>query len=162
MHRQHVCSRRYTPDTIGIKHFSHSGTKTCTSAQKTSVQRVCSQVTACFTSASVGRSLPVRCFLRGPKRCKSLGARAKLQGGSPTACQPQRRTHSSVSSDPSKNNSVTRQTRGFDVFCSGILNLVARWTVHLNVNGDCMCTTCPVSVEVVTTVSLPKVVTLIV
>ena len=85
MHRRYVCSRRYTPDTTDIKHFSRCGAKACTSAQETSAPRVCSQVTACFTSVSVGKSLPARCFLRVPKRCKSLGARAKLQGGSPTA-----------------------------------------------------------------------------
>lgn len=127
--------------------------------RRKSVSSVCCQVTACFTSPSFGKSLPARRFLRGPKRRKSLDARAKLQGGSPTACQPQRRTHSSVSSDPSKSTTVTRQTRGFDVFCSGILNFAARWTIQWYVNGDCMCTTCPGSVEAATTVSVPMVVT---
>ena len=91
-----MCSRRYTPDTTDIMHFSHCGTKAYTSAQQKSVSSVCSQVTACFTSAYVRKRLPARCFLRDPKKCKSLGARVKLQGGSPRACQPQHRTYSSV------------------------------------------------------------------
>ena len=75
--------------------------------------------------------------LRSPKRCKSLGARAKLEAGSPTTCQPQHRTQSYVSSDPSKSTSVMtgmwlrclllRNTK----FCSIVDNtLICKWWLH--------------------------------
>jgi hypothetical protein len=45
----------------------------CITAYKEPVSNNCSrELTACFTSASVANRLPVICFLRSPKRCKSL------------------------------------------------------------------------------------------
>jgi len=42
---------------------------------------VCSQeATACFTSPSPANRLPAKCFLRSPKRWRSLGARSRTLG----------------------------------------------------------------------------------
>jgi hypothetical protein len=53
---------------------THHGTKACVPLYKKCVSGVCYQeATAYFTSTSVANSWPATCFLRCPKRWKSLG-----------------------------------------------------------------------------------------
>lgn len=67
--------------TVTFRHLFYRGTNTGIAARNKSVSSVRSKVTACFTSTSVAKHLPVKCFMRGPQSWKSLGARTGLKEG---------------------------------------------------------------------------------
>ena len=64
----------FTHSLLAFKYFPSRGTKVCIPLWKISISSICSQeVTAWFTTASLSNHLTAGCFLRGPKKYKSLG-----------------------------------------------------------------------------------------
>jgi hypothetical protein len=93
---------------VTFRHLFYCGTNTCSPELNKSVSSVCRKVAACFTSTSVAYHLPVKCFMRGPQRRKSLGARTGLKG------DPSPPSHSTVRTglkgDPSPPSHSTVRT----------------------------------------------------
>jgi hypothetical protein len=105
---------------------------------------VCSQeVTACFMSASVANSLLVGCFLGGPNRLKSLGARSELQRGrfvapypftSPVDPRKKHLARQQWAADADLNQAANPWVQTLDTYFHYVL--LPRWSRWFNVCGE--------------------------